>query len=139
MKHYALLTIASLLSMLLFTFHLADDIVRGFEPGGFKHITGAYPRGLALRNAGACRAAIRLRHYPPRSLLSVALSARPHERGGVVGGRIANSSGKFFWVWTLLAVGVTAFFSVILAVRGLWSLRRSQSSVAQNLTQSKNV
>jgi hypothetical protein len=27
---------------------------------------------------------------------------------GLVGGRIANSSGVFFWVWTLIALGVTA-------------------------------
>jgi hypothetical protein len=30
---------------------------------------------------------------------------------GLVGGRIANSSGVFFWVWTLIALGVTAIFS----------------------------
>lgn len=33
MKHHVILTITSLLSILLFTFHLADDIVRGFEKG----------------------------------------------------------------------------------------------------------
>jgi hypothetical protein len=43
---------------------------------------------------------------------------------GLVGGRIAGSSGIFFWVWTLLALGVTAVFSLILSARGLWSLRR---------------
>ena len=42
------------------------------------------------------------------------------------GSRIANSSGAFFFVWTLIALGVTALFSVILSVRGLWSLRRGQ-------------
>jgi hypothetical protein len=51
-----------------------------------------------------------------------------HMRGaGLVGGRIVNSSGVFFWVWTLIALGVTALFSVILSARGLWSLRRGQS------------
>jgi hypothetical protein len=55
--------------------------------------------------------------------LLASLMPLAHMRGaGLVGGRIANSSGVFFWVWTLLAVGVTAFFSVILSVRGLWSL-----------------
>jgi hypothetical protein len=33
---------------------------------------------------------------------------------------IAKSSGAFFFIWTLLALGVTALFSVILSVRGLW-------------------
>ena len=27
---------------------------------------------------------------------------------GLVGGRIANTDGMFFWVWTLIALGVTA-------------------------------
>jgi hypothetical protein len=40
---------------------------------------------------------------------------------GVASG-IANSSGGFFFVWTLIALGVTALFSVFLSVRGLWSL-----------------
>jgi hypothetical protein len=38
------------------------------------------------------------------------------------GSRIFNSSGGFFFVWTLIAIGVTALFSIILSVRGLWSL-----------------
>jgi hypothetical protein len=33
MKHSNMLTITSLLSVLLFTFHLTDDIARGVEPG----------------------------------------------------------------------------------------------------------
>lgn len=52
-----------------------------------------------------------------------------HMRGtGIVGGRIANSSGVFFWVSTLIALGVTSTFSAILAARGLWSLQRGPSS-----------
>jgi hypothetical protein len=46
---------------------------------------------------------------------------------GLVGGRIANSSGVFFWVRTLIALGVTATFSVILSAGALWSLQRGQS------------
>jgi hypothetical protein len=46
---------------------------------------------------------------------------------GLVGGRIANSVGIFFFVWTLIALGVTACFSVVLSARGLWSLRRGQA------------
>jgi hypothetical protein len=34
MKHNLTLTLSSLLSILFFTFHLTDDIVRGFEKGG---------------------------------------------------------------------------------------------------------
>jgi hypothetical protein len=52
-----------------------------------------------------------------------------HMRGkgvGVASG-IANSSGGFFFVWTLIALGVTALFSVILSARGLWSPQWGQS------------
>jgi hypothetical protein len=50
----------------------------------------------------------------------------PLSRNGVgVGSSIANSSGAFFFVWTLIALGVAALFSVILSVRGRWNLRRA--------------
>ena len=40
-------------------------------------------------------------------------------RGGGVHSAIGDSSGAFFFVWTLLAVGVTALFSLVLSARGL--------------------
>ncbi len=39
MKHNVALTTASLLSILFMTFHLADDIVRGMEPGTLPNFT----------------------------------------------------------------------------------------------------
>jgi hypothetical protein len=49
--------------------------------------------------------------------------------GKGVGGEIAKSSGAFFFIWTIIALGVTALISVILSVRGLWSLRRTTPSM----------
>ena len=132
MKDTTTLTIFSLLSMLLFTFHLTDDIVRGFEPGGFRHISGMLT--LVVWLYGTLVLTGRRSGYIIILLGSLLSSLMPvaHMRGvGLVGGRIANSNGKFFWVWTLLSVGVTGFFSVILSVRGLWSLRR-QSAIKPN-------
>ena len=40
MKSNITLTITSLLSILFFTFHFADDIVRGFEPDGVRNFSG---------------------------------------------------------------------------------------------------
>src|SRR5215207_5486853 len=40
MKPNLMLPVASLLSLLLLTFHLAHDIVRGFEPGGLQNLVG---------------------------------------------------------------------------------------------------
>lgn len=122
------LIIASLLSILFMTFHITDDIVRGFEPGGVKNVTGvlifvAWLYGtivLGGRRSG----------YIIMLLGSILGSGVPviHMMGaGLVGGRIANSGGKFFWVWTLIALQVTAIFSLILSVRGLWSLNWRKS------------
>jgi hypothetical protein len=118
----------SLLSILLMTFHLTDDIVRGIEPGGIKNLTGVLI--LVVWLYGTLVLAERRSGYVIMLLGSILGSGVPvlHMTGsGLVGGRIANSSGVFFWVWTLLALGVTAIFSAILSAHGLWSLRRDQS------------
>ena len=47
-------------------------------------------------------------------------------KGVGVGGNIAKSNGAFFFIWTLIALGVTALFSVILSARGLWTLKWGQ-------------
>lgn len=129
MKQNLTLTIASLLSILFFTFHLTDDIVRGFEKGGVSNLT-AVPI-VVVWLYGTLVLAGRRSGYIIILLGSLLASGIPviHATGaGLVGGRIANSSGVFFWVWTNLALGVTALFSFILSVRGLWSLpwRRSR-------------
>jgi len=123
MKHNLTLTIASLLSILFLTFHLTDDIVRGFEKGGLKNITGVLI--LVVWLYGTLVLAGRRSGYIIVLLGSLLGAGVPvlHMMGaGLVGGRIAGSGGMFFWVWTLLAVGVTALLSVILSVRGLWNL-----------------
>jgi hypothetical protein len=128
MKHDLMLTIASLLSILFFTFHLADDIVRGFEPGGVSNLTALpifvfWMYGtlvLAGRRSGYVIVLV-------ASLLALAVPVLHMTGTGVgVGGGIAQSSGAFFFIWTLIALGVTALFSVILSARGLWGLRRGQ-------------
>ena len=129
MKHNATLAITSLLSILFFTFHLADDIVRGFEEGGVSNLT-AVPifvvwlyATLVLAGRRSGYAIILL-----GSLLSLAVPVLHMKGKGVgVASGIANSSGGFFFIWTIIALGVTALFSVILSVRGLWSLQRGQS------------
>jgi hypothetical protein len=127
MKQNVILTITSLLSILLFTFHLSEDIVRGIEPGGFKNLSGLLT--LVVWLYGTLVLAGRRSGYVILLLGSLlgALMPLAHMRGvGLVGGRIADSSGVLFWVWTLMALGVTATFSFILAARGLWSLRRGR-------------
>ena len=128
MKQHVLLTIASVLSILFLTFHLADDIVRGFEQGGLSNLA-LIPIVVGWLYA-ALILAERRSGYVINLLLSLLALGVPviHMSGKGVGAgsRIANSNGAFFFVWTLIALSVTALFSVILSARGLWSLRGGQ-------------
>ena len=47
--------------------------------------------------------------------------------GGLPAGTLAQSSGAFFFVWTLLALAVTSVFSAVLSAHGLWNQRRSKA------------
>jgi hypothetical protein len=123
-KDKVTLTITSLLSILLFLFHLTDDIIRGIEPGGLSNLVGG---GLILVVwlCGTLLLTERRSGYAIMLLGGLFAAVVPylHMRGAGVGGELAKTSGAFFFVWTLLALGVTGPFSVILSVRGLWSLR----------------
>ena len=120
MKHNVMLTIASLLSVLFVTLHTADDIVRGMEPGTLFDLI-VVPI-LVLWLYGTLVLAERRSGYVIILLGSLLGLLVPviHMKGAGVGGAIAKSSGAFFFIWTLLALGVTALFSVILSARGLW-------------------
>jgi hypothetical protein len=122
MKHNIVLIIASVLSILFVTFHMTDDIVRGMEPGTlFDLITVPI---LVVWLYGTLVLAEKRSGYVIILLGSLLGLVVPviHMKGkgvGVASG-IANSSGGFFFVWTLIALGVTSLFSVILSARALW-------------------
>jgi hypothetical protein len=124
-----MLTIASLLSVLFITLHTADDIVRGMEPGTLFDLI-VVPI-LVVWLYGTLVLGERRSGYVIILLGSLLGLVVPviHMKGkgvGVASG-IANSSGGFFFVWTLIALGVTALFSIVLSARGLWSPQWSQS------------
>jgi hypothetical protein len=124
MKQNLLLSIASVLSILFFTLHLTGDIVLGFEKGGAANLI-ALPI-LVVWLYGALVLAGRRSGYVITLLGSLLGLLAPvlHMKGKGVG-EIAQSSGGFFFIWTIIALGVTSLLSVILSVRGLWSLRRT--------------
>src|ERR1700704_1173729 len=125
MKHNILLVIASVLSILFMTFHLTDDIVRGMEPGTLLDLI-AVPI-LVVWLYGTLVLAEGRSGYVIILVASLLLMGVPflHLRGVGIGFGTPRRGGVFL-VWTLLALGVTALFSVILSVRGRWSLRRGQ-------------
>ena len=127
MKHQVTLTITSLLSILFFSLHWADEVARGIEPGTLS----AYG-GLLILAVWLCATLVLGGRLGLVLLLlgSILASGVPvlHMQGvGLIGGRIpANSSGAFFWVWTNIALGASGMLSLVLAARALWNLRRSQ-------------
>ena len=124
MKEGTILVVTSLLSILLLTLHITDDIVRGIskaEPANIALIV------LALLLYGTLILRERRLGYVAMLLVGVFAAAMPaiHMRGAHYG-EIARSAGGFFFVWTLWALGGLGGVTLILSSRGLWSLRRGQ-------------
>jgi len=125
MRNSVMLTITSLLLNLLLTLHLADDIRRGYEPGGIANLIGGGLITVVLLY-GTLVLFERRSGYIIMLLGSLASLIVPiiHMKGRGVGitSRVPNYSGHFFFVWTLLAIGVLGLFSAILSARGLWNM-----------------
>jgi hypothetical protein len=124
MKENVTLTIASLLSILLLTLHITDDIVRGISKAEPSNTALAV---LVLLLYGTLVLAQRRSGYIIMLLVGLLAAAMPvmHMRGSHYGD-IAKSAGGFFFVWTLWALGGLGGLTFILSARGLWSLRRGQ-------------
>jgi len=122
MKENVMLTIASLLSILLLTLHITDDIVRGISKAEPSNIALAVL--VVLLYGTLVLSERRLGHVIMLivGLLAIAMPVM-HMRGAHYG-EIATSPGGFFFVWTLWALGGLGGFTLILAARGLWNLRR---------------
>ena len=121
------MTIASVLSALLFIFHWTDEISRGFEPGTLNAAGGiailvvwlSGPLVLGDRRSGYIVTLI-------GGIFVLAVLLLHMSGHGLVGGRMVNTSGQYFWVWTAITMGVSSAIAGILAARGLWSLRRAK-------------
>ena len=124
MKENVMLTIASLLSILLLTLHITDDIVRGISQAESSNTALI---GLVVLLYGTLVLAERRSGHVIMLLVGLFAAAMPvmHMRGAHYG-EIARSTGGFFFVWTLWALGGLGGFTLILSARGLWDLRRSR-------------
>ena len=122
MKRNALLTIVSLLSILLMSVHITDDIVRGISPARPDNIGAVVIFVVWL--VGTLMLSERRLGYIIMLLGGVFAAAMPvlHMTGRGYGA-IATSSGGFFFIWTLIAVGATGTLAVILSVQALWTWR----------------
>jgi hypothetical protein len=130
MKQTAMLTTASLFTILLMTFHLTGDILFKMSPAGLVNLFAVFI--LVVQLCGTLLLEGRRAGYLIIFFGSVLGLVMPvlHMKGtrGVLGGDIGTSGQAFLFVWTLLALGITATFSIILSARALLSLpwRRSR-------------
>jgi len=130
MKQTAMLTTASLLSILFMTLHMTGDILFKMSPAGLVNLFVVLV--FVVQLYGTLVLGGRRAGYIIIFLGSVLGLVIPvvHMKGtrGLIGGDIGNSGQAFLFVWTLLALGITATFSIILSARALLSLpwRRSR-------------
>ena len=136
MKQTAMLTTASLLTILLMTFHLTGDILFKMAPAGLSNLFAVFIFVVLL--CGTLLLTGRRSGYIIiffGSLLGLVIPV-VHMKGtrGVIGGDIGTSSQAFLFVWTILALGITATFSIILSASALlslpWRRSRRRSTVA---------
>jgi hypothetical protein len=122
MKPSVMLTVASLLSLLLITFHLTDDVLLQAD-GAMK-----FPIPVIISVVwlyGTLMLSDRVPGYVIMLLggLVAAGMMVVHTKGLVV-----HKSGGFFFVWTLFALSATGWFTAILSARGLWLKFRARRS-----------
>jgi len=124
MKHSAILLVTSLLSILLATLHVTDDIVRGISKA---ESSNSALVGLVVLLYGTLVLTERRSGHVIMLLVGLFAAAMPvlHMRG-VHYGDTARSAGGFFFVWTLWALGGIGGLTLVLSARGLWDLRRRQ-------------
>ena len=126
MKQPVALKITSIVSIILFSLHWADEVSRGLEPGTTSAVGGLLILAVWL-------SATLLAERRPALVLvllgAILASGVPilHMQGrGLVLGRYGytNQNAMFFWVWTNIALGASGMVSIVLAARALSSLRR---------------
>jgi len=129
MKRDVILVVTSAISVLLMTFHLAQDTIHAKvgnpEAGGSTLV--AVPV-LVVWLYGTLLLSQRRSGYIIMLIGSLMALGMPviHVKAvaGFFQGQIANRPDAFWFVWTLHALGVTGMLSLILSAQGLWSWRR---------------
>jgi hypothetical protein len=116
MKQNLALTISSLVSIVLFTVHLAHDIIFGLDSMS-RAQTLTYLLIMLVSLYGTVELSGRRSGYVVALLLGVLSAGLPvlHTAGGP-----RSAARGFFFVWTLLALGASGVFAVALSARGLW-------------------
>ena len=116
------LTVACLLTILLLPFHIGGDVVRGFDAGGPGLIV-VVPLLLVVACGTLLLADRRSGHVIMFLGGLIALGMPFIHRNNGFTAAVAKSPGGLFFIWTLMALGVTGGLVMILSAHGLWNLR----------------
>ena len=127
MRQNLVLTISSLLTLVLFTFHLTDDILHD-------------KAGLDLQGTIICLLIMLVLVYGTVELAGRRLGFIIMFLGGLAAAYMPflhelgprSTRWGFFFVWTMLAMGVSGSFAAILALRALWRTWRLGNSPARS-------
>ena len=118
MKQNDLLSATSLLSVLLLSLHISQDIAFGLDPAGLNHLVG-----VAILLVIVCGAVLLRERAVGKVIMLLggvmAAGMLPlHMRHGLRP-EFLDKSGALLFVWVLYVLGVTGMFSIILAVLAL--------------------
>ena len=124
MKANVMLVVTSLISILLLSLHIAEDIALGFAGGGLTNLVG-----IGILFVYLCGALLLSHRRAGQIVLllgSIIALGIPiiHMTGAGLG--VKRSAGAFFFIWTLYALGVTGTFGILLSARALWNSRSPQ-------------
>lgn len=125
MKHNAMLTVMSLLSIVLSSIHLSHDVVRGSDTWGRQSLIGVLI--LVVWLYGTLVLPERRSGQVTMLVGGLMAAAMP-----VIHSRVSlKSVAVFFFIWTLFAMGATGTMSVLLAVRALRSKRADTANAGE--------
>ncbi len=117
MKPATMLTLTSLLSIVLLSIHIAEDIVLGFAGGGLENLFGIgvlaiYLCGALLLSGRRSGLVIVLLG----SIITLAVAIM-HMIGAGLG--VRRTQGAYFFVWTIYGLGISGTFGLVLSIMAL--------------------
>lgn len=120
MRQNITLTITSLLTVLLFSIHLTDDVLHD-------------KAGLDTQGTMICLAIMLVLLYGTIELAGRRLGYGIMLFGGLASAYMpflhglgpSSTRWGFVFIWTMLAMGASGLFAAILSARGLWRSRRT--------------
>ena len=129
MKRITLLSNLTLISVVLLSLHISQDIVLGLDKAGLNHLTG-----IAILFVITCGAVLLRDRLIGRVIMLLggvfALGMLPlHMRHGLRP-EFLQLNGALLFVWTLYLLGVLGAFSILLAVLELRSPTRHGAAPA---------